>query len=172
MQIKRAHWFIFIFLAVLGALAWLKFTYPQFALLDSRISRAEALKIAEDYLTNTRGEKSATYQRAIVFISDIDADRYLQKTLGFKGELDFIKKNDFDLFLWLVRFFKENQKEEYRLTVSASTGQITSFQHIIDDTAKRDAIDDDKAKEKALQFLKSTFAADFNKYDFQVDVVS
>ena len=166
MQIKRRHWLIFVFLTVISVLTWLKFTYPQFALLDSRINRSQALKIAEKYLTNTRHEKSTAYQKAIVFISDIDADRYLQKTLGFKNELTFIKKNDFDLFLWLVRFFKENQKEEYRLTVSASTGQITSFQHIIDDTAKRETVDDEKAKEETLQFLKNTFSFDFNNYTF------
>src|SRR3989338_2917536 len=140
MKIKYRTWCLFAFLALASIAVWLRFSYPQFSFIDFSVDRAKALKIAERYLTATRNKDISTYRKAVVFISDANADRYLQRTLGFKGEHDFIQEHDFDLFLWIIRFFKENQKEEFRIAVSAATGQIASFQHIIDDTEPRNAI--------------------------------
>lgn len=82
--------------------------------------RQQAIKIASDYLAKeiklTPKEISA-YNHAVIFSTRDSADRYLQKAIGFKNELAFFKKFDFEIFFWSVRFFKENQKEEYNISV-------------------------------------------------------
>ena len=165
MNIKFRTWCLFLLLALVAFAAWFKFSYPQFSFIDFTVSKNQALEVAKEYLVS-RGINPERYRHATVFISDGEADRYLQKTLGFKGERDFIKKHDFDLFLWLIRFFRENEKEEFRLTVSAKTKEVTTFQHTIDDTEARQSPDDEKAKIMAMDFLKKTFNVDFNDYTF------
>ncbi|HOW36345.1 MAG TPA: CPBP family intramembrane metalloprotease [Candidatus Omnitrophota bacterium] len=151
----------------LGSLAaWFKFSYPQFSFVDLTVDRAAALKAAETYLFKERNISGEGYRRAIIFSSVVAANRYLQKSLGFEGERDFIQKHHFDLFIWIVRFFKENQKEEFRIAVSAATGKIISFGHTIDDTEKRDSPDEETAQQIAVDFLRDYFHFNPNDYTF------
>ncbi|MCK5178477.1 MAG: hypothetical protein KAR32_03030, partial [Candidatus Omnitrophica bacterium] len=80
-----------------------------------------------------------------------------QKTVGFEGLAKFIKDHDFDLFYWLIRFFKENTKEEYLVEVSSSTGEILGFLHTIDDNEARKKTTREEARESAKEFLKGKF---------------
>ena len=58
------------------------------------------------------------------------------------------------MFHWIVRFFKENDKEEYRLSISSATGEITSFNHIIDDGDERLELTRDVARKRVIQHLR------------------
>ena len=95
---------------------------------------------------------------AVLFNVDEDADRYLQKTLGIAASQHLIHKLHYDLFCWVVRFFKEKQKEEYKVAVSSATGEVIGFSHAIEDTASRPLVDKEKARQFAFDFLKTTFA--------------
>lgn len=159
-----------VLLSVLSLFLWLKLSYPQLEFIRFSISRNDALKIARDYLSQKRGEDVSRFQAAIVFSSDEDCNRYLQKTIGFQGLIRFIRRYDVDLFYWVVRFFRQNEKEEYRVFISSATGEIISFRHTIDDSAARESLERDEAKKRVVEFLKETFQFDVDQHTIQGDL--
>lgn len=170
MKISYKEWVLFIVLAVLCVFLWYKFACPQLVLVNLSIDKKEALHKAEDYL-KLRGIDLRGYSKAIVFDSDDWTDRYLQRTLGIKSEDKFIKDNDYELFFWKVRFFKQLQKEEYILEVSSKSGAIANFKHLIEDVEPREAIDKEIARTKAEEFLKDIYNLDFKYYDFHEEKI-
>ncbi len=160
LAISKKKWGLFLALSFLSIWTWQKFTAPQLSFIDLSVGRQEALKIACNYLTQEIGlspRELTSYNHATIFNTRDAADRYLQKSLGFKNELAFFKKFNFEIFLWDVRFFKENQKQEYSFSISAATGQIISYTHTIDASAFRPSQSEDTAREKAINFLKKKF---------------
>ena len=107
MKITARHWLIFFTLSFLGAWAWFQLAYPQFTAIDFSISRQQATRTAEQYLRDTALIDTSPYNAVTIFISDTEADRYLQKAIGFSAEREFIKEHGFDLFYLVVPFFKE-----------------------------------------------------------------
>ncbi len=168
MKINYRTWIVFFVLTILSFFIWFKLSYPQLAFVDFSINRSEALTIARDYIRK-EDPTIDQFKSAIVFTLEKQSNQYLQKTLGFTGLKEFVKDNDFDMFFWLIRFFKESQKEEYRLTVSSATGEVTSLSHTIDETASRPTISQEEAKEKAKTFLQNKFHIDFEKYAISTD---
>jgi len=118
--------------------------------------RKQALHAAQNYLRQ-RNINPSEYKTAAVSTFEGRANRYLQKTIGFEKLKYFTQEHNFDLFFWIIRFFKEQDKEEYRLTIGSSTGRITSFSHIIDNTEERSKITEEEAKKRTVDFLKKTF---------------
>ncbi|MCX5704171.1 MAG: hypothetical protein NT066_06765, partial [Candidatus Omnitrophica bacterium] len=165
MKISVKTWLVFLLFAILSIGIWYKFEYPQFNFLDLSIDRKEALSKAEFYLAS-RGIHPKGYFKAIVFEANDWADRYLQKTIGIKSEEEFIKKHDYELFSWEVRFFKELKKEEYVVILSPKSGNILSFQHLIEDAEPREIIEKEIARGKAEEFLKNNCGLNLTDYDF------
>ena len=164
MKIKLRDWIIFVVLALFGLGLWFRFGYPRFAVVDLSVTKESALVKAEDYL-KSRGVNPGDYSKAQVFESDNWADRYLQKTLGVSSD-NFIIKHGYDLFYWEIRFFKELEKEEYRIRVSSKTGKVIGYAHLIEDIEARPDLGRELSKEDARQFLADKFGFDFNNYDF------
>ena len=156
MKLNRITWTTFFFLSIISIAVWFKFSYPQLAIANFSVDRAKATNIAVNYLKNNRVDVES-FQRATIFSMDRKTNRYLQKTVGFEGLAKFIKDHDFDLFYWLIRFFKENTKEEYLVEVSSSTGEILGFLHTIDNNEARREIKRDEARAQAKEFLKRKF---------------
>ncbi|MCC6759504.1 MAG: CPBP family intramembrane metalloprotease [Candidatus Omnitrophica bacterium] len=162
-KISTKTWLIFLGLSFFSVLVWKQFTAPQLSFINLSVSKNSALKIASTYLTEKSGIQPAdlkSYHSAIVFTSRDTSDQYLQKAIGFKKELEYFKEHDFELFYWTIRFFKENQKEEYRVTVSAGSGEVTAYSHVIEASAFRPPQTEDEAREKAIAFLKEKFNFD------------
>src|SRR3989338_7598755 len=113
MTLKPRTWFFFLGLAVVGTIIWFKLGYPLFNDIDLSVDRNKAQSIAKDYLTSQFSVDISQYQTAVIFIADRESDRYLQKTLGFEKEKEFLKKYDLEIFMWMVRFFQEGEKEEF-----------------------------------------------------------
>jgi len=88
-----------------------------------------------------------------------------------KAQEEFIRQHDFDLFRWIVRFFKESQKEEYLVFISPRTGRVIRFMHTIEDTEPRVDFGKDSAKQIAESFLRDNFAADLKSYDFHEEKI-
>ncbi len=164
MKIRFRDWFLFIIMAVFCLGLWFKFGYPRFAVVDLSVNKESALAKAKDYL-KSGGINPDEYSLAEVFESDNWADRYLQKTLGVSSD-DFIIKHRYDLFYWEVRFFKELEKEEYRIRISSKTGKVIGYAHLIEDIEARPDLGRELSKEKARKFLADKFGFDFNNYDF------
>jgi len=163
---KRLEWLLLIVLAAGGIFLWCRFSLPRFQSIDLSINQTKAIDIAQKYLKTRRGIDINGYKMAVIFTVDDSTDRYLQRTLGQRLEQDLIRHLHYDLFTWVVRFFKEKQKEEYKVAVSSATGQVIGFSHAIEDTAFRPSVDKEKARQLAFNFLKTTFS--FNPDQFIV----
>jgi len=170
MKITNREWRIFILVAIISIVFWLKFEYPRFSYVRLRVDKKEAIAIADKYL-KSRGVNPGGYESAVIFDSDKWGDRYLQKTLGLGLEKEFIQRHGYDLFFWQIRFFKEFQEEEYFITISADTGAILSFQHLIEDIEPRGDITKDSAKKKAEFFLKDNYNLNLSEYGFHEEKV-
>ncbi len=169
MSINRVTWTIFFFLSLFSLGLWFLLTYPQLEFVNFSVDRNKAVQIAENYLSE-RGVDPQGFLRAAVFETDEETNRYLQRTLGFKGLVQFVREHDFDLFYWVVRFYKENEKEGYKLYISSATGEIIFFQHIIEETDARAPIDRDQARKNAVAFLSDRFSFVLGNYTVKGDL--
>jgi len=165
MKISVREWIIFVIVAILALGIWYKVSYPQFSFVDLKISRPQALQIAKKYLSE-QGIDAGSYLKSRIFLEDSWADRYLQRALGFSKQEKFVKEQAYELFSWAIRFFRENQKEEYVVEVSSRSGEIISFEHPIKDTEVRHTQDNVVSKKIAQDFLANKFNIDFSEYDF------
>jgi len=170
MKIKPRDWCIFILLAVLSFGLWYKLEYPRFAFVNLSFNKQQALFESDNYL-KSKGVDTKGYAKAIVFDSDEKFNRYFQHAAGIKAQEEFIKQQDFDLFYWLVRFFKESQKEEYLVYISPRSGKVIRFTHLIEDLEPRVDLGKDLAKQKAETFLQRAFGVDLGRYDFHEEKV-
>ncbi len=161
---KQLEYFLLIVLAACGIFSWCHLALPRYQSIDLSVGQPKAIEIAEGYLKSQRGIDFHQYQMAVSFNVDEDADRYLQKTLGIADSQILIHHLHYDLFSWVIRFFKEKQKEEYRVAVSPASGEVTGFSHAIEDTASRPIVDKDTARRLAFNFLKTAFG--FNPAQF------
>ncbi len=164
MRTNKKTWIVFILLSIISIILWIRVSYPEFSFINLSISKKSALKIAKEYITKKEGIDPSKYQTAIILDSKIDTDRFLQKTLGFKKEIIFINEHKIDLFRWLIRFFREKEKEEFFVSISSKTGEVLSFYHTIKDTDKRDKANMEESQALARNFLKKTFQINFNQY--------
>jgi hypothetical protein len=179
MTIKKKHWLWILTFTLLGSLSWFRFTYPQFAFIQLSVDRPKALAIAKDFLIQKEQINASSYKTATIFGLASSADQFLQKAVGFQDERQFLQKHDFELFFWTTRFFREAEKEEYAITLSAATGQVIGFSHVIKDSDSRPWRSQDESREKVFRFLQKKFgvkAEDFiintehaKKYDNRTD---
>ncbi len=168
MRISVKSLIVFILLAVLSLWLWYKFGYSRLLFIDMPVDKNQALAKAESYL-GSLGADLKGYSKAIVFHSDGWADRYLQKTIGVKKEEEFLKQHNYNLFYWNIRFFKESQKEEYRVTISPKTAEVLSFEHSIEDIERRENIDKEFARQKAEGFIENAYKIDLAEYNFHAE---
>lgn len=170
MYISRKKWSIIALLSILGICIWLKFSLPQFFSVDLSIDRFQASRIADGFLyqkeIDTRG-----YLKAVVFMEDLAADRYLQRTIGFDKEERFIKEYDYDLFYWAVRFFRPGRKEEFRVVVGSGGGRVGAFRHFLEDTQAESYIDRDGVFGISRDFIARHFKLNFKDYQFHEEQV-
>lgn len=159
----------FFLAACLSMAVWWQFSYPQLSIINLSIHRNTALQIAEAFLAKEQKINPKDYLHAIVFKDASGADQYLQKSLGYDKEIAFLKEHDLEFFFWKIRFFKENEKEQYFVVVSAATGEVTAFSHNIKDTDAKPFVSKDAARKKAIKFLAKRFGFDPAKYTLSGD---
>jgi hypothetical protein len=169
-KISNKEWLFFIIVAIFSFGLWFKFSYPQFSFVDLSVDRKRALLAAESYL-NILGVDTKPYLKSVVFKVDNWTDRYLQKTIGFKNEKDFIQQHNYELFSWEIQLFKQFQVEQYIIEISPQSGRVLSFVHLIEDTAYRKEIDKDSAKWLAEEFLRKNGGINFADYDFHEEKI-
>lgn len=153
---SKSSW-SFILAAVLSAVVWFIFTYPQLSFINLSVGRSQALKIAEAYLREEYGVDPGSFRHATIFATSDSTDQYLQKSLGFKKEIQFLKEHNYEFFFWHVRFFREYEKEQYGVAISAATGEVVGFGHAIKETDARPFLEKEAAKQKAMDFLTKRF---------------
>ncbi len=157
MNIKRSHWFVFIFLALISFALWWQISYPQMAILNFSLNRTKAVNISRNFLKELSVPNIDEFKTASIFDFDRDTNRYIKKAVNFGALKHFIQQHDYDLFFWIVRFYKEKTKEEYRVVVSSASGEVIAYKHIIEETAHRRLIEREEALTQAVDFLSQRF---------------
>lgn len=171
MTIKPRHVIILLISALISLGIWYRYSYPQLAIINFSIDRHTAVKIAENYL-KTQSADPQEWKHASVLEFEGQTDRFLQKTIGFSRLKNFISQYDYDLFVWVIRFFKENVKEEYRVIVSTATGQVIAYKHTINENAERKSTTREEALLKATAFLENNFHLNLKDYSLKMDTKS
>lgn len=143
---------------------WLHTGYPRYKFIKLPVDRHHALAHAREFLRG-RGVEPGNFKTAVTFASDDWASRYLQRTLKLDAAEDFIGEHGYDIFYWQIRFFREFEKEEFSITVSAGTGEVISCTHLIDDITGRATPDKEAARRMAQEFLEKTYHLDFSAYE-------
>src|SRR5438046_2294634 len=111
-MIKRLEWFLLIVLAAGGIFVWYRLSLPRYQSIDLSVSQTKAVEISKIFMMTRRGVDVNGYKMAVMFTVDEGTDRFLQKTLGIEASQRLIRRLHYDLFYWVVRFFKEKQEEE------------------------------------------------------------
>lgn len=165
---KVATLILLTFFAGLGILWWVQFALPRYQYIDLAVRAPQAVSIASDFL-KSRHVDVGSYKTAVIFETDDTTDRYLQRTVGILASQQLLRRLEYDLFGWSVRFFKEKQKEEFLIFVSSKTGKVIGFHHEIDETAVRPEQDKESAKADAIAFLKDQFGFDPARFTLHSD---
>lgn len=162
MKLKNRTWLSLVLASVVSIIIWYTFSYPQLAIMNFSTTKSQALTIAKKHLQE-KNINPDLYKTAVIFDIADKTNTYLQKKLSFKKLKTFISNNQLDLFQWKIRFFQEEQAEEYKINVSSSSGEIIFFQHKLESSAQRDFITKDEARAKSLKFLKNNFQFNENE---------
>ncbi len=141
--------------------------FPE-ASLTLRVNRADSRAIAEKFLVS-RGFDTGGYHHAAIFTYDNEAKIYLERTLGL-SKMNVLTRGPIHLWRWSHRWFKPEQKEEFRVDVSTQ-GQVVGFEHEIPDTAPGASLNPEQAREIAQNFLQNTMHRNISDLEF-LDVES
>ncbi|MGH9405686.1 MAG: CPBP family glutamic-type intramembrane protease [Terriglobia bacterium] len=131
---RRKLWAALVVVLICAACASLKIERLGGG-IKLRITRAEAAGIAAGYLggkhVNPAGDLSAAWPDRNV---DDQAVRYFLQRLPVR-QVNRIVRETSDPYLWQVRFFRPLDPEEYRVFISAASGKVYSFEHVLPETA-------------------------------------
>jgi len=111
--------------------------------VDVRIDRTEAIHRAEAYL-HERGTDVSGFERVASFSTASGSPghlwntRYIREHAGV-GALNQAYRERLSPAVWVVRFFRPFEKEEYRVTVDRS-GKIAEYDHVVDESAPGDSL--------------------------------
>lgn len=152
-------------LTIVSLLVGTHFFYDAFpeATIDFRITRDEARVRGAAFLEH-RGFDLTDYRQAVVFDFDDQAKTFLERERGLEGASRIIG-NPVRLWRWSNRWFRERQKEEYRVE-HTTTGDLVGFQHLIEEESSGASLTQGKARRLAEQFLAQTMGLDMGGLDF------
>jgi hypothetical protein len=121
------------------------------ASVDVSISRGQAEQAALEYL-NRLGYAVEGYEFALSFSSDSQAAIYLQRTLGIEEYNSRLALEHWPIYYWSARWFKPQQKEEFRIYL-APDGRFLGLNHIIKEDSPGASIPQADAQSIAEIFL-------------------
>jgi membrane protease YdiL (CAAX protease family) len=136
--------------------------FPE-ASVDFRVSRGEALKRAQNFVTGL-GENISGYRSSIVFDVDENAKTYLERELGLQ-EANQLMSSQLNIWYWDVRFFRPQQEEEFDVRVSPS-GNIVGYEHKIEEGRAGASLERADAQAEAQNFLTGKLGVNLSQWDF------
>jgi membrane protease YdiL (CAAX protease family) len=157
--------FIWILAGALSVgVAWRYFfqAFPE-ASVHFELTRDQALDVARQFLAQQHTSLDG-YESTIVFNVDDNAKTYLERTVGLEQANQLISTK-VNAWYWEARFFRPEQKEEFRVDVSPA-GQLVGFDHIIEESRGGARLDRDAALSIAANFLRAQDTARFKGFDF------
>ncbi len=123
--------------------------FPE-AAIEFRVNRDDSTPIATSYLAQ-RGLSLNGYRHAAVFDYDDDAKVYLERTQGL-ARMNTLTRGPIHMWHWSHRWFKPQQKEEFRVEVTPS-GEVVGFSHELLESAPGANLDSPAARALAEKFL-------------------
>ena len=141
--------------------------FPE-AAIEFRVNRDDSTPLATKFLAD-RGWNVGGYRHAAVFDFDDDAKVYLERTQGL-ARMDTLTRGPIHLWHWSHRWFKPQQKEEFRVEVTPA-GQVVGFNRELPESAPGANLDSATARALAEKFLVEVMRRDLAGLEF-VDSVS
>ena len=141
--------------------------FPE-AAIEFRVNRDDSTPLATKFLAD-RGWSVSGYRHAAVFDFDDDAKVYLERTQGL-ARMNTLTRGPIHLWHWSHRWFKPQQKEEFRVDVTPA-GQVVGFDRELLESAPGANLDSAAARALAEKFLVDVMRRDLAGLEF-VDSVS
>lgn len=162
---------LWVVLGISGTIFAYKYFFQAFpeASVDFRVTRPEALKVAQNFVTGL-GENVGGYRSAIVFSVDDEAKTYLERELGLKQANQMIS-SQLHIWYWDVRFFRPQQEEEFFVRVSPA-GNVVGYTHKIEEGRPGTTLVRAAAQAEAQNFLASRLGIDASQWDFLPEEVN
>ena len=153
--------FIAVCAALLAATTWFSVrnfhrAFPE-ASIDFRVNREEGLAVAERFLAE-QGYSVAGYREASRFSFDDEAKTFLEREAGLE-EANRLMSTRVRLWRWSYRWFRPQQKEEYRVDITPA-GEFAGFERLIREDAARPAAAPEQARALAEAFLRERLRRD------------
>lgn len=163
-MIKGLKWYLLALMAAAGIFVWCRLALPRYQTIDVSITQPKAIEIARNFLTTNQRVDLTGDKVAVQFAVDESTDRFLQRTLGISGASRWLTQMHYELFFWTVRFFREKQEDEYRVSISSSKGEVIGYTHYMKDSAARPFTQKEKARGIGFDFLHKTFGLAPSQY--------
>ncbi|GAC1679408.1 MAG: hypothetical protein PVS2B2_17130 [Candidatus Acidiferrum sp.] len=167
---KRAL-ILWVMLGIIGALFAHKYFFRAFpeASVNFHVSREEALKNAQKFLTDI-GEDASSYQSAIIFSLDDKAKTFMERKLGLQ-QANRLMSSELNIWYWEVRFFKPQQEEEFRVRVSPA-GAIVGYDHHVEEARAAANVERITAQSLAQQFVSGRLGVNLNSWELLPEEVN
>src|SRR4051795_3081148 len=147
-RLNRADYrYLAVCLVLLAATTWFSArnfyrAFPE-ASIDFRVNRAEGQSLASAFLAGQRYDTTA-YRQASSFSFDDDAKTFLEREAGLE-QANRIMGTRVRLWRWSYRWFRPQQKEEFRVDITPR-GELAGFRHEIPEDAPRLGASADQAR--------------------------
>jgi len=143
-----------LLVGALGAVLAVRVT-PQTigSFVKFNVTPGQATATADDILRG-RNVDPGTFRRVAVFHSNFDpyVNEYLRRQAGIDGA-NRLYEEKVPAAFWLVRYFRDSEKEEYRVVLGVGGG-IHSVHHIVDEKAPGATLTKEEAQACAEAFLR------------------
>jgi len=136
--------------------------FPE-ASIDFRVNREEGRQLAEHFLAG-QGYRTNGYREASSFTFDDDAKTFLEREAGLE-KANQLMSTRLQMWRWSYRWFRPQQKEEFRADVAAGGG-FAGFDHELAEDAARPEATDAEARSLAENFLRARAKTDPASLDF------
>jgi membrane protease YdiL (CAAX protease family) len=136
--------------------------FPE-ATLDLRVDRAGSARIAQSFL-EARGAHLEGYRQVGIFEYNDEAKLYLERTRGLV-RMDELTRGPIHLWRWSHRWFKPQQKEEFRAEITP-TGEAVAFEHEIPEDKPGANLEATAARRIAESFLADVMKRDTSDLEF------
>jgi len=136
--------------------------FPE-AAIQFRVNRDDSAPLAQKFLAE-RGFKLDGYRHSAAFDYDDQAKVYLERTQGLE-RMNRLTRGPVHLWHWSHRWFKPQQKEEFRVDLTPA-GEVVGFDHDIPEAAPGAALDQASARTIAETFLNQVIRRNLADLEF------
>ncbi|HEV2176214.1 MAG TPA: CPBP family intramembrane glutamic endopeptidase [Terriglobia bacterium] len=144
------------------ALKYFGRAFPE-ASISFRVNKDESTPIAAKFLAD-RGFHVDGYLHAAIFDYNDDTKLYLERTQGL-DRMQALARGPVHLWRWEHRWFRSQQKEEFRVDVTPA-GDVVGFDHEIPEAAPGANLEQSAARAIAERFLTTVMNRSLGDLEF------